>query len=269
MALHVVILAAGQGTRMYSKTPKVLHPLSGKPMLARVLDTAKALNPAKIHVIIGHEGERIQAAFTEHEINWVWQAERLGTGHALMQALPHVPEDDLILVLSADVPLIQVELLALLVDRATPDDASSKTPLVLLLALLSDPTGLGRVLRDADGHIRALVEEKDATEAERKIQEIYSGMCCAKARDLAIWLPKLSAGNAQEEYYLTDIIEMAATESHPIGFVHATSPWMIQGVNDRLQLQSLERVWQERQATDLLKLGVTIADKKHLPETCP
>jgi bifunctional UDP-N-acetylglucosamine pyrophosphorylase/glucosamine-1-phosphate N-acetyltransferase len=171
----------------------------------------------------------------------------------------------LVLVLSADVPLIQLELLESLIERATsPDETSGKNPLVLLLALLADPTGLGRVLRDADGHIRALVEEKDATETERKIQEIYSGMCCAKAHDLAVWLPKLSAGNVQEEYYLTDIIEMAATELHPIGFVHAASSWMIQGVNDRVQLQSLERVWQERQATALMARGVTVADKKRL-----
>ena len=265
MALHVVILAAGQGTRMYSKTPKVLHCLSGQPMLGRVLDTAQALNPTKVHVIIGHEGERIQAAFTEYGVNWVWQAEQLGTGHALMQALPHIPEDDLVLVLSGDVPLIQLELLEALIARATAlDEATGKTPLVLLLALLADPTGLGRVLRNADGYIRALVEEKDATETERKIQEIYSGMCCARAGDLGVWLPKLSAGNVQEEYYLTDIIEMAATDSHPIGFVHATSSWMIQGVNDRIQLQRLERVWQEKQATDLMALGVTVADKKRL-----
>ncbi len=264
MALHVVILAAGQGTRMHSETPKVLHKLAGKPMLGRVLDTAQALNPAAIHVIIGHEGERIQAAFNDYAVNWVWQTERLGTGHALKQALPHVPEDDLILVLSADVPLIQQSLLESLIAQAVPREASGKTPLVLLLALLSDPTGLGRVLRDADGHIRALVEEKDATENERKIQEIYSGMCCAKARDFALWLPRLSAGNAQEEYYLTDIIKMAATELHPIGFVHAVSPWMIQGVNDRLQLQSLERVWQGLQAMELMKSGVTVADKARL-----
>ncbi|MDF1645646.1 MAG: bifunctional UDP-N-acetylglucosamine diphosphorylase/glucosamine-1-phosphate N-acetyltransferase GlmU [Legionellaceae bacterium] len=264
MALHVVILAAGQGTRMFSKKPKVLHELSGKPMLERVLDTAKALKPAAIHVIIGHEGERIQEAFSQHEVNWVWQTERLGTGHALMQALPHVPEDDVILVLSADVPLIQRELLEALIARAIPDENSGKTPLVLLLALLSDPTGLGRVLRNADGYIRALVEEKDATETQRQIQEIYSGMCCAKASDFAVWLPKLSAGNAQEEYYLTDIIEMAAMASHPISYVHAAAPWMIQGVNDRSQLQRLERVWQERQATDLMKKGVTIADKTRL-----
>ncbi len=264
MALQVVILAAGKGTRMYSKTPKVLHALAEQPMLQRVLDTAKALKPAGIHVIIGHEGTRIQAAFTNYDVNWVWQQEQLGTGHALMQALPHIPADDLVLVLSADVPLIQHTLLEALIARAIQDEQTGKTALVLMLALLSNPTGLGRVLRNKDGHIRALVEEKDATETERKIHEIYSGMCCAKAADLGVWLPKLSAGNAQEEYYLTDIIEMAASESHPIGFIHATAPWMIQGVNDRLQLENLERIWQVRQAEDLMTRGVTIADKKRL-----
>ncbi|MCH9715956.1 MAG: bifunctional UDP-N-acetylglucosamine diphosphorylase/glucosamine-1-phosphate N-acetyltransferase GlmU [Gammaproteobacteria bacterium] len=264
MALHVVILAAGQGTRMYSKTPKVLHTLAGQPMLGRVLNTAKALNPAAIHVIVGHEHERIQQAFSDHHINWVLQEKQLGTGHALMQALPHIPTDDLVLVLSGDVPLIQLSLLEALLERAAVDEASGKTPLVLLLALLSDPTGLGRVLRDENGSIHALVEEKDATEAERKIQEIYSGMCCAKASDLGVWLPRLSAGNVQEEYYLTDIIEMAATEQHPIGFIHVSSSWMIQGVNDRRQLQDLERVWQERQAIELMKQGATVADAKRL-----
>ncbi|MDX2346720.1 MAG: bifunctional UDP-N-acetylglucosamine diphosphorylase/glucosamine-1-phosphate N-acetyltransferase GlmU [Legionella sp.] len=264
MALQVVILAAGQGTRMHSKTPKVLHALSGTPMLERVLDTAKALKPIAIHVIIGHEGERIQAALSHYDVNWVWQKEQLGTGHALMQALPHISEDDLVLVLSADVPLIQAALLESLIARAIPDETSGKTPLVLMLALLSDPTGLGRVLRDTDGQIHALVEEKDATETERKIHEIYSGMCCAKARDLAIWLPKLSAGNAQEEYYLTDVIELAAKDSHPIGYIHAAALWMIQGVNDRMQLQNLERIWQERQAIALMEKGVTVADKKRL-----
>ncbi len=264
MALQVVILAAGQGTRMYSKTPKVLHHLAGKPMLLHVLETARALKPAGVHVIIGHEGDRIQQAFASHDINWVWQKEQLGTGHALMQALPFIPEEDLVLVLSADVPLIQLSLLETLIARAAVDDVTQKTPLVLMLALLSDPTGLGRVLRDSNGHIRALVEEKDASEAERKIHEIYSGTCCAKAGAFAKWLPKLSAGNAQEEYYLTDVIGMAADEAHPIESVHAPAPWMIQGVNDRVQLERLERIWQTLQAEALMAKGVTIVDKTRL-----
>lgn len=261
MALQVVVLAAGQGTRMCSTTPKVLHQLAGKPMLERVLETAYTLNPAACHVIIGHEGERIQQTFKDYPVNWVWQKEQLGTGHALRQALPHIPEDDVVLVLSADVPLIQASLLKRLIENASSNTNTKATSLVLLLALLSDPTGLGRVLRNSNGEIYALVEEKDATESERKIQEIYSGICCAKAKDLNRWLPKLSSGNAQKEYYLTDIIKLAADEAHPIAFAHAPESWMIQGVNDRVQLERLERIWQLHAAEVLMRKGVTVADK--------
>lgn len=264
MTLHVVILAAGKGTRMFSKQPKVLHCLSGKPMLKHVLDTAQALNPAGIHVIIGHEGQNIQQAFIHEPVHWVWQKQQLGTGHALMQALPFIPDNDLVLVLSADVPLIQPTLLNEVIHNAKHHHNAGKTPLVLLLALLADPTGLGRVLRNADGQIHALVEEKDANEVERKIQEIYSGMCCARAQDFNRWLPKLNAENAQKEYYLTEIIQLAAEENHPIESVHAKASWMIQGVNDRVQLQQLERIWQDQQALSLMKQGVTIADQRRL-----
>ena len=261
MSLHLVILAAGNGTRMRSSTPKVLHELAGKPMLERVLDTAEALKPDGIHVIIGYEGKRIQEAFKDRPVNWVWQQEQLGTGHAVMQALPHIPEDAHVLVLSADVPLIQLKLLQAMVRQATPASPSRQAPLALLLAILSNPTGLGRVIRDVNGAIYGVVEEKDATDAERSIQEIYSGTCCAAASDLAVWLPKLSDRNVQEEYYLTDIMAMAAEENCPITCVHAPASWMIQGVNDRVQLEGLERVWQERRAAELMLSGVTIADK--------
>jgi bifunctional UDP-N-acetylglucosamine pyrophosphorylase / glucosamine-1-phosphate N-acetyltransferase len=261
MSLHVVILAAGNGTRMRSVTPKVLHTLAGKPMLERVLDTAESLQPDGIHVIIGYQGERLKATFSERSINWVWQNEQLGTGHAVMQALPHIPEDARVLVLSADVPLIQLKLLQAMVRQATPTSPSRKAPLALLLAILSNPTGLGRVIRDVNGSIHGVVEEKDATDAERSIQEIYSGTCCAAASDLAVWLPKLSDRNVQQEYYLTDIMAMAAEENCPITCVHAPASWMIQGVNDRVQLEGLERVWQEQRATELMISGVTLADK--------
>jgi len=262
MSLHVVVLAAGRGTRMRSNKPKVLHTVAGKPMLERVIETAKYLEPKGVHIIIGHEGERIKAAFNYHDVNWVWQHEQLGTGHALKQALPEIPDEDRVLVLSGDVPLIQKELLIKLIEKTEAKDDS--VPLALLLALLSNPTGLGRVLRDSNGQIQALVEEKDANESERKIQEIYSGMCCAKAKDFKRWLPQLSAGNAQEEYYLTDIIKLAADEAHPISYVHAPKSWVIQGVNDRVQLESLERIWQARLAEDLMYQGATVADKHRL-----
>lgn len=264
MSLHVVILAAGNGTRMRSSTPKVLHTLAGKPMLERVLDTATALQPNGIHVIIGYQGERLKAAFADRPVNWVWQKEQLGTGHAVMQALPHIPEDARVLVLSADVPLIQLKLLQAMVRQATPTSLSRQAPLALLLAILPNPTGLGRVIRDVNGAIKGIVEEKDATDAERSIQEIYSGTCCAAASDLAVWLPKLSDRNVQQEYYLTDIMAMAAEESCPITCVHAPASWMIQGVNDRVQLEGLERVWQEQRATDLMMSGATLADKKRV-----
>lgn len=264
MALHVVILAAGNGTRMRSTTPKVLHTLAGKPMLERVLDTATALQPDGIHVIIGYQGERLKAMFADRSVNWVWQNEQLGTGHAVMQALPHIPTDALVLVLSADVPLIQLDLLQVMVARAKPALPSRQAPLVLLLAFLPNPTGLGRVIRDENGSICRVVEEKDATEAQRSIKEVYSGTCCAAASDLATWLPKLSDKNVQNEYYLTDIMAMAVDENCPITCVHAPASWMIQGVNDRVQLEGLERVWQERRALDLMLSGVTMADKSRV-----
>ena len=264
MSLHVVILAAGNGTRMRSATPKVLHTLAGKPMLERVLDTATALQPDGIHVIIGYQGERLKTTFSDRSVNWVWQKEQLGTGHAVMQALPHIPKDARVLVLSADVPLIQLDLLQAMVAQATPTSPSRQAPLALLLAILSNPTGLGRVIRDVNGAIRGVVEEKDATDAERSIQEIYSGTCCAAASDLAAWLPKLSDRNVQQEYYLTDIMAMAAEENCPITCVHAPASWMIQGVNDRVQLEGLERVWQERRATELMLSGVTMADRTRM-----
>jgi len=264
MSLHLVILAAGNGTRMRSATPKVLHTLAGKTMFDRVLTTAESLKPDGIHVVIGYQGERLKATFSDRSVNWVWQKEQLGTGHAVMQALPHIPQNALVLILSADVPLIQLNLLQAMVARAMPLSPSRQAPLGLLLAFLPNPTGLGRVIRDENGSICRIIEEKDATEAQRAIKEVYSGTCCAAASDLANWLPKLSDSNVQREYYLTDIMAMAAEESCPITCVHAPAPWMIQGVNDRVQLEGLERVWQERLASELMLSGVTLADKTRL-----
>jgi bifunctional UDP-N-acetylglucosamine pyrophosphorylase / glucosamine-1-phosphate N-acetyltransferase len=263
MALHVVILAAGQGTRMHSSIPKGLHKIAGTSMLGRVLNTARALEPAQIHVVVGYEGEQLQQTFSEYAVNWVWQRELLGTGDAVKQALPDIPDEDEVLVLFGDVPLIQVDLLRSLLARVTPD-ASSNTPLALLLAQLPDPTGLGRVLRDGYGNVYAIVEEKDATDAERNIREIYSGVCCAAAIDLKRWLGNLNSDNAQGEYYLTGIIAMAADENRTIQTVHAPERWMIQGVNDKVQLEGLERVWQEKQASMLLLQGVMFADKRRV-----
>lgn len=255
MSLHIVILAAGQGKRMYSATSKVLHKLGGKPMLERVVETALGLNPEGIHVIFGHGGEQIRQALPNLPVNWVFQAEQLGTGHAVMQALSHIPLTSQILVLSADVPLIQVDTLQALVNLCKPVRS-----LGLLLASLVDPSGLGRIVRNEDNDIKAIVEEKDATLQQRQIKEIYSGICCATAADLNRWLPALNSDNAQGEYYLTETIAMAVAEHLPIVSLHAADSMEIQGVNNRAQLQQLERVWQARIATQLMHAGVTLAD---------
>lgn len=255
MSLHIVILAAGQGKRMHSKTPKVLHKLGGQSMLARVVDTARGLNPDGIHVVIGHGGELIQQALPTLAVNWIEQAEQLGTGHAVMQALPYIPPTSNVLVLYADVPLIQMSTLQALVSRC-----DAKKALVLLLAEVEDPTGLGRIVRDEQQQIYAIVEEKDATVVQRQINEIYSGICCAKASDLMRWLPKLNSYNAQGEYYLTEIIAMAVAEKLPIESLSVHDFMEILGVNNRLQLQQLERVWQRRIASQLMLAGVTLAD---------
>lgn len=255
MSLHIVILAAGQGKRMYSDTSKVLHKIGGKSMLARVVDTASALNPDGIHVIFGHGGEQIRQALPDLAVNWVFQAEQLGTGHAVMQALPHIPSTSLVLVLSADVPLIQVETLNALINYCKPSRS-----LGLLLALIPDPTGLGRIVRNEQGKIYAIVEEKDANAQQRQINEIYSGICCATAADLNRWLPALNNSNAQGEYYLTEIIAMAAADLLPIVSLHAKDSMEILGVNNRAQLQQVERIWQSRMATQLMQAGVTLAD---------
>ncbi|STX36995.1 bifunctional UDP-N-acetylglucosamine diphosphorylase/glucosamine-1-phosphate N-acetyltransferase GlmU [Legionella feeleii] len=259
MTLQIIILAAGQGKRMYSSTPKVLHKIAGKPMLVRVVETAQQLNPEAVYVVYGHGGEQIKAALPDLPVNWVLQKDQLGTGHAVMQALPHIPLDSQVLILSADVPLIEAKTLQNLIDKhhAAPAQANS---LSLLLAKLDNPTGLGRIVRNAQGDISAIVEEKDATAEQKQIQEIYSGICCVQAADLARWLPQLDCNNAQGEYYLTEIIAMAVNEQQVITSLQTPNLMEIQGVNDRLQLQQLERIWQQRLAKQLMLSGVSLAD---------
>ncbi|MBA2648361.1 MAG: bifunctional UDP-N-acetylglucosamine diphosphorylase/glucosamine-1-phosphate N-acetyltransferase GlmU [Legionella sp.] len=256
MNLHIVILAAGQGKRMYSDLPKILHPLAGKPLVQWVLDTAQQLNPSAIHLIYGHGGQQIMEAMPNLNINWVNQKEQLGTGHAVMQALEFIPEDAQVLVLSADVPLIQLSTLQALIECAQ----STHSGFALLTATLQTPFGLGRILRDDEGNIVSIVEEKDATPQQKGINEIYTGICCVKAANLATWLPQLNKNNAQNEYYLTDIFGLASRNGLQINAL-ITQDWMeIQGVNNRLQLQQLEREWQKRQAFGFLEQGVGIAD---------
>lgn len=258
MNLQIIILAAGQGKRMYSRLPKVLHKLAGKPMLQRVVETAQQLNPEAIHVIYGHGGEQIKSALPDLPVNWVHQAQQLGTGHAVMQALPHIPAQAQVLVLYADVPLIQADTLKQLIERSDPE--SSKPALALLVAELINPTGLGRIVRNSTNEIDSIVEEKDASEQEKNIKEIYSGICCANANDLARWLPELGNNNAQGEYYLTEIITMAKKDGVAITSLRADHLIEIQGVNNKVQLQELERAWQTTKAHQLLEQGVTLAD---------
>lgn len=259
MALHVVILAAGLGKRMQSHTPKVLHKLGGEPMLVRVITTAQKLAPAAIHVIYGHGGEHIRQTLGHLEVNWVLQVQQLGTGHAVMQALPQIPDEAHILVLSGDVPLIQTNTLQTLLNSFLSSQALS-----LLVARVADPTGLGRIIRNQAGIIQAIIEEKEADEQQRQINEIYSGICCGKASDFKRWLPQLSHNNSQNEYYLTAIIHLAVKEHHLIQSLVVPHLFEIQGVNNRLQLQQLERLWQQHQAQELLIAGVAIADAQRI-----
>jgi bifunctional UDP-N-acetylglucosamine pyrophosphorylase / glucosamine-1-phosphate N-acetyltransferase len=259
-ALHVVILAAGRGKRMQTNKPKVLHQLAAKPMIQHVLDTAKKLHPEQIHIIIGHEADKIRGAVQEQGLNFVMQTEQKGTGHAVMQALPFIEDDANVLVLSGDVPLTQLNTLEQLIDL---NDSQAKK-LSLLVAKLDNPFGFGRIDRDINGEIRAVVEEKDASLAQKAITEIYTGICVARAKKLKEWLPKLSTNNAQSEYYLTAIIEMAAQEKESILSIEPEFLFEIQGVNTLKQLHDLERSWQLFQANCLLEKGVQISDISRL-----
>ena len=252
--LSVVVLAAGEGKRMRSTRPKVLQTVAGRPMLAHVLDAASALQPEAIHVVYGHGGDAVQAAFADRSLAWALQSEQLGTGHAVAQALPAIPDDHQILVLCADVPLIRPETLDRLVTRAG-------TELSLLTVALPDPTGYGRVVRDEDGAVEAIVEEKDADQDQRGINEVNTGVMCLPAEPLRRWLGALDAGNAQGEYYLTDCIAMARRDGWPVHPLACTDPWEVQGVNDRAQLAAVERAAQHRQAVALMRdQGLGLAD---------
>lgn len=251
--LHVVILAAGQGSRMKSRLPKVLHPLAGRPLLHHVLDAARALNPSGLHVVIGHGADAVREATPGTDIQWAVQHEQLGTGHAVAQALPGIPERARVLVLYGDVPLTSVATLSRL------SEGISEQALGLLTVTLPQPTGYGRILRDA-GKVHAIVEEKDASTDQKAITEVNTGIVGAPAGCLKAWLPALKANNAQGEYYLTDIIAQAASEGLSIEVAQPGAPEEVQGVNDRAQLAELERWYQQQQALELMTGGVTLAD---------
>jgi bifunctional UDP-N-acetylglucosamine pyrophosphorylase/glucosamine-1-phosphate N-acetyltransferase len=258
MPLTVVILAAGQGKRMGSDLPKVLQPLAGRPLLAHVIETARALGPAAIHVVYGHGGEGVRAAFAGTELGWALQAEQKGTGHALMQAMPAVPDGHAVLVLYGDVPLIRTKTLEGLVARA------GTARLALLSARLADPAGYGRIVRDGAGRVVRIVEEKDANHKERAIDEINTGVLAAPAAKLRGWLGALNADNAQGEYYLTDCIGAAVRDGCTVDAVVAEEPSEVLGVNDKLQLAEAEAAHRQARAAELMRAGVTVVDPARL-----
>lgn len=254
MALQVVILAAGKGTRMRSALPKVMQPLAGKPLLAHVLDASRTLGAERPIVVYGHGGDVVQNAFTNDAIDWVLQAEQKGTGHAVLVALPVLAKKGSTLILYGDVPLLSVSTLQRLLAVC-----EGKNELGLLTVTLDSPTGYGRIVREA-GKVSRIVEQKDASADELLIKEVNTGILCVPNALLHKWLPELRNANSQGEYYLTDLIGMATAEGVAVTAVHPETPWEVEGVNDKLQLATLERVWQRAQADALLRAGVTIID---------
>lgn len=258
MNLSVIILAAGQGTRMRSNLPKVLHPLGGQSLLDHVIATARGLEAATTYVVVGHGGERVRDMLARSRVEWVEQRQQLGTGHAVAQAVPLIAADHLVLVLYGDVPLISVATLQRLVAAAEAGE------LGLLTAHLADPAGYGRIMRDAQGDVIAIVEHKDATIEQRDINEINTGMLAVKAGLLQQWVTALDNNNAQGEFYLTDVIAMAVRDGVIIKTVHPVSNSEILGVNTKGQLAELERVYQLQQAERLMVQGVTLRDPARL-----
>jgi len=252
-ALHVLILAAGEGKRMRSRRPKVLMPVAGRPMLAHVIEAARSLDPAGIHIVYGHAGEQVRAAFADQaDLSWVEQSERRGTGHAVQQALPVLPEQGRVLVLYGDVPLIRSETLRALL--AAPGT------LAVLGARLDDPSGYGRLILDAEGRVEAIVEHKDASEAQRAVRWINTGLIACDAARLRAWLAEIRADNAQGEYYLTDIFALAARDGERAACVEVADASESFGANDPLQLSALEALYRRREARALMQAGVRLAD---------
>ncbi len=255
-SLHVVILAAGQGTRMRSRLPKVLHTVGGKPMLGHVLETARELSAAMCHVVHGHGAEQVrawyqQAQAAEKAVRWVLQAEQKGTGHAVQQALADIPDNVTVLVLYGDVPLVRAATLAPLVLHKG---------LGLFTATLVNPKGYGRILRDSDGAIYGIVEENDASDEQRRITEVNTGILVAPSKLLKRWIARLKNRNAKNEYYLTDIVAMAVKDGVAVTAHQAQDLAEILGVNDLLQLAEVERQFQRRQAEGLMRRGLTLRD---------
>jgi bifunctional UDP-N-acetylglucosamine pyrophosphorylase/glucosamine-1-phosphate N-acetyltransferase len=253
MSLEIVILAAGQGTRMRSALPKVLHPIAGDSMLGHVIHSARQLDPQRIHVVIGHGADVVRERLAADDLNFVLQDKQLGTGHATAQAVPFITADT-VLILYGDVPLIEVETLQRLLKQVVPGQMG------LLTVELDDPTGYGRIVRDADGKVTAIVEHKDASEAQRAITEGNTGILAVPADRLADWMSRLSNNNVQGEYYLTDVIEMAVNDGLVVATEQPHDAMEVQGANDRKQLSELERHYQLRAGRRLMAQGVTLRD---------
>jgi bifunctional UDP-N-acetylglucosamine pyrophosphorylase / glucosamine-1-phosphate N-acetyltransferase len=253
MSLDIVILAAGQGTRMRSALPKVLHPVAGDSMLGHVIHSARQLNPQSIHVVIGHGADIVRERLAADDLNFILQEKQLGTGHAVAQALPELTAEN-VLILYGDVPLIEVETLQRLLKKVSAEQ------LGLLTVNLADPTGYGRIVRDEQQRVSAIIEHKDATEAQKAITEGNTGILAVPGKRLADWLGRLSNKNAQGEYYLTDVIAMAVNDGLVVATEQPLDAMEVQGANDRKQLAELERHYQQREARRLMSLGVTLRD---------
>ena len=253
MGLEILVLAAGLGKRMRSSLPKVLHPLAGRPLLAHVLDTARQLAPQKIIVVHGHGADKVRETFAQEGLDWVLQGEQLGTAHAVMQAMPRVSADADVLLLYGDVPLVRAATLKRLLE-------AGRDGLAVLTAELDDPAAYGRIVRDASGRLKRIVEQRDASPAEREIREINAGFYALSARRLSAWLKQIDNRNAQKEYYLTDLVRLAVDEGVPVAAVKAEHGWEAEGVNSKAELAALERRYQAIVAGRLLEEGVTLAD---------
>ncbi len=253
-SLNIVILAAGKGTRMKSNLPKVMHPLAGKPLVQHCYDTARKISTGPVQIIYGHGGELVRDSLSQLDAIWVEQAEQLGTGHAVQQAVPNIDDEQTVLVLYGDVPLLDTETLTVLVGQV---HASS---MALLTVSLDDPSGYGRIVRDAHDNVKRIVEHKDATDAEKLITEINTGILAVQGRWLKKWLSDLESDNSQGEYYLTDIIAMAVDDSVTVTTCAPSTVAEILGVNDKKQLAYLERIYQRQQADTLMENGVTLHD---------